>query len=105
MDHPDLNLTQTSVEKLSEAMQDLVHAEPADAETAGMLAMLGGLLPLLRKYLPQDPADLDELLMLGAKWALDLRSDAAWQPENLDDIWMRPDKASVDTDAHEEGPA
>lgn len=64
----------TSVEKLQAMLGEL--------QSSGLLPpMLGGMLraswPLISQQIPQDPGELDELLVRCARWALATRSDDA----------------------------
>jgi hypothetical protein len=69
----------TSLEKITAYADQLVSAPPADA-TAGELLLRSTVLaagPLLLEQLPQQPADLDDLLERFAGWLLRQRSDDA----------------------------
>lgn len=77
----------TSVEKLRDGLASLQAMEPEDPGHAAQLAMIGGALPFLAPLFPDDPAELDVILLAAAKWALSLRSDDAWHPEQLDELF------------------
>jgi hypothetical protein len=84
---------QTSVEKLEALLDQVSGAKADDAGQRLMLTTFRPLLPLLRQlgYIPTDPDELDRLLLIGARMALGLRSDAAWQPETVNDLFLGPD--------------
>jgi hypothetical protein len=67
----------TSIEKVRAVAARIDELEPDNAQaTAAVLAMTA-LRPQALALLPDDPAELDELLVKGALWALSLRSDDA----------------------------
>lgn len=84
---------QTSTEKLDALLAQLADARGDDAGQRILLSTFRPLLPLLRQlgYIPTDPAELDHLLLIGARWALGLRSDTAWQPETANDLFLGPE--------------
>lgn len=58
---------------------EIAQAPTFPAEAKALLLMLeafGGAEALVDRALPKDPAQLDELLLKGAHWALSLRSDS-----------------------------
>lgn len=77
----------TSVEKLSQTLSAIRDAPPADFQAATLMQALGMLEPLLHLALPDDPAELDEILATGAKWALLLRSDDAPAIETINQLF------------------
>ena len=97
--------TRTSTEKLEGALAQLA-AEKGDGQNAMLLGTFKSLLPVLRRlgYIPDNPAEPDESLLSCARWCLGMRSDEAWQPDTVDDLFMGPEPAT-DTDATEEPPA
>jgi hypothetical protein len=82
----------SSVAKLEEGLAQLADAKSDDAGSQFALSSLVAILPTLRRlgFIPNDPAELDHLLLVGARWALGLRSDDAWQPQNLDELFLGP---------------
>jgi hypothetical protein len=80
----------TSVEKLEAWLGELARARTDDAGMAMMLNTARSMLPSLRRlgFIPDDPAELDVVLLALAKWALVTRSDDAWQPDTLDDLFL-----------------
>lgn len=83
----------TSVQKLEEALEQLAGAQAGDTHGRMLLTAFRSLLPTLRRggYIPSDPAELDALLLVAARWTLGMRSDAAWQPETINDLFLGPD--------------
>jgi hypothetical protein len=73
----------TSVEKLEAWLGELARARTDDAGMAMVLNTGKSMLPALRRlgFIPDDPAELDVVLLALAKWALVTRSDDAWQPD------------------------
>jgi hypothetical protein len=92
---------QTSVEKLEQMLDELANARGEDQGQRLLLSTFRPLLPLLRQlgYIPSDADELDRLLLIGARMAIGLRSDQAWQPETIDDLFLGPQTAP---DAREE---
>lgn len=82
----------TSVEKLEELIDRLADAKADDTTQRLLLTTLRGLMPTLRRsgYIPDDPAELDNLGLIAARLALSLRSDQAWQPETINDLFLGP---------------
>jgi hypothetical protein len=82
----------TSVEKLEAWLGELARARTDDAGMAMVLNTGKAMLPALRRlgFIPDDPAELDVVLLALAKWALVTRSDDAWQPDTLDDLFLGP---------------
>jgi hypothetical protein len=78
----------SSVEKLQAIGAELVDVEPDDPMQAALLSMLAGMAPMLTGLLPDDPAELDDLLLVGSRWMLAMRSDDAWQPVDLDELFL-----------------
>jgi hypothetical protein len=83
-----------SVEKLRALLGDLAAAKPESEDEARQLAMLGSIAPFALGHLPDNPVDLDELLLKGAVWALRLRSDGAAVPP-LDVLLDDNDPAAI----------
>lgn len=69
----------TSVEKVLAALQLAGEFEPEPGDATSQLAamMLTVAGPMLPRVLPEDPEELDALLLKGAMWAIGLRSDTA----------------------------
>ncbi|HUR85658.1 MAG TPA: hypothetical protein VMY78_09955 [Solirubrobacteraceae bacterium] len=88
----------SSVDKLHTVAGELGALEPEDAMQAALLTMLSAFAPALTAQLPDDPDELDELLLAGARWMLNLRSDDAWTPETIDELYLgeHPDASPVD---------
>lgn len=85
----------SSVDKLRGVVAELGAIEPDDPMQAAMLAMFAAFAPQLASLLPDDPDELDALCLTGAKWMLGLRSDDAWQPADLDELFMGPPPADA----------
>jgi hypothetical protein len=85
----------SSVEKLEDLLAQLGDAKADDQGQRLLLTTFRPLVPLLRSmgYIPSDPAELDHVLLVGARLALGLRSDSAWQPETIDDLFLGPQPA------------
>jgi hypothetical protein len=69
----------TSLEKVAQLRDDLSGPPSADPEPAELALRtgIGVMAPMLVRYLPENPGDLDDLLERGAEWLLSLRSDDA----------------------------
>jgi hypothetical protein len=82
----------SSVEKLEAGLAQLASAQADDQGSAFALSSLRAILPTLRMlgFVPDDPVELDHLLLIGARWALGLRSDDAWHPASLDELFLGP---------------
>jgi hypothetical protein len=97
MDHPrelsepDVFPVQTSTEKVRLALAELAQAEPDNALQATMLGAIGTFAPMLELALPDDPEDLDAILLACAKWALAMRSDTAAPLETIDELFLGPE--------------
>lgn len=79
----------TSKEKIDAALDEALKGDGlTDGKTARMRQALGMMLPLVRRLgvIPEDPAELDELLLKGARVALALRSDGAALPETIEQL-------------------
>jgi hypothetical protein len=75
MDDPGTRLSTDKVRgEIARAQQLDVGDDPSLGAMTGMLAMFE---PQLLALLPDDPEQLDALLLRGAEWALSLRSDTA----------------------------
>jgi hypothetical protein len=87
---------QSSVEKLEDWLGQLARARSDDAGLRMMLSTAQAMLPQLRRlgFIPSDPDELDVILLALAKWALVTRSDGAWQPDSLDDLFLGPQEAT-----------
>jgi hypothetical protein len=85
----------SSVDKLRAISAELTSADTDDPMQAALLSVLSGITPMLIPLLPSDPAELDALLLTGARWMLTMRSDGAWQPEDLDELFMGPAAAAA----------
>jgi hypothetical protein len=83
----------SSVEKLEDLLDQVTGASSDDAGQRLLLSTFRPLIPLLRQlgYIPSDPDELDRLLLIGARMALGLRSDTAWQPETINDLFLGPE--------------
>lgn len=89
----------SSVEKLDEQLQRLTAARGEDAAQKMLLNTMRACMPALRKmgYIPDDPVELDVVLLAGARWMLLMRSDDAPIPDTVADLvelYPRPDNAS-----------
>lgn len=100
---PGFQPPRTSVDKLEDALASLAHAKGEDATHGMLLGTFKAMLPTLRKlgYIPDDPAELDTVLLACARWCLGMRSDAAWQPDTIDELFTGPEPAT-DTTAQED---
>lgn len=80
----------SSVEKLEDALAELQRSKGADHGHAVILGTFKAMLPALRKlgYIPDDPDELDAVLLTCAAWCLGMRSDDAWQPETVIDLYL-----------------
>lgn len=89
---------QTSVEKLDGALEELASAQ-VDATHAVLVSTFRATLPMLRRsgMIPTDPAELDATLLACARWCVGMRSDTAWQPETMDELFMGPEPATDGT--------
>lgn len=67
----------SSVEKLAQLGTELVTNFPATPEDAQLYSLFQLIGPTIAGLLPNDPEALDALLLVGAQWALTLRSDDA----------------------------
>lgn len=67
----------TSHEKILAARDRLLALAPEDEKTAQQLQLLGMIVPLIQRFLPDDPAELDSYLATIAAGALSCRSDGA----------------------------
>lgn len=88
---PDVFPVQTSVEKVRLALAELAQVEPDNPLQAAMLSAIGTFAPMLELALPDDPEQLDAVLLAGAKWALCMRSDTAAPLETIDELFLGPD--------------
>lgn len=80
LEHPDEGAERpamTSRQKIAAMLGMLDGLEPADAQGAAVLLGVTMLRPQVEAMLPEDPAELDRLLLIGANWAVRLRSDDA----------------------------
>jgi hypothetical protein len=71
----------TSIEKIANLRAELSGPPSEDAEPAELALRtgIGVVAPMLGRYLPENPGDLDDMLERGAEWLLSLRSDDAEQ--------------------------
>lgn len=78
----------TSVEKINVLVNAFTTTPPEDEETAQRQALLNMILATgqLDRFVPSDPAELDHLLLRGARFALELVSDLAPRPATLEDL-------------------
>ncbi len=90
-DEPDDEVmfpVQSSTAKLAQAMLELQHIEPDGPLTATLLLAFNAMGPMLENLLPDDPAELDEMLLTVATWLLGMRSDDAHQPETITELFL-----------------
>lgn len=93
----------TSVEKLREIITELRGAAP-DGESGARIRQALGMMPTLLRMLPipDDPKQLDGMLLIGARVALRLRSDDAEPPPSLEELtaddaaWLQPAEPEVE---------
>jgi hypothetical protein len=87
MEHPDL-MTMTSTEKVVAALAHLdgLDAVDLDPQASALVLALTMLRPQVIRMLPEDPAELDALLLKGAAWALALRSDDTPEAYRLEPV-------------------
>jgi hypothetical protein len=97
MDHPDL---MTSTEKVIAALAHLdgLDAAELDPQASALVLALTMLRPQVIRMLPEDPAELDALLLKGSAWALALRSDDTLDPYILEPVEVIDAIAAVATD-------
>jgi hypothetical protein len=74
----------TSPEKIAALLAELSGQSPDDEETAQLIAMMQMIGPIAARFIPREPAELDKLLLVGARWALALLSDPAAVDHELD---------------------
>jgi hypothetical protein len=69
----------TSHDKVRAMLAQLqtIEAPPGEAGLQAVLLAIEFVGPQIEAMIPPDPAELDELLLTGAHWALGLRSDDA----------------------------
>jgi hypothetical protein len=84
----------TSVEKLHDLIAEAKSAKPTDEQTARLRQAFSSLLPMILRFapIPEDPAELDKLLLVGARVCLRLRSDDAEQPASIAEL-VEPEPA------------
>lgn len=78
----------SSAQKIEDVLEQLRSTPPDSEQSARMLQVLGMVLPMVRRIgaIPDDPAELDEMLLKGATVALRLRSDWAALPASIDEL-------------------
>lgn len=79
---------QSSTAKLAQAMLELQHIEPDGPLTGALLLAFNAMGPMLAGLLPDDPAELDDMLLTVATWLLGMRSDDARQPETINELFL-----------------
>jgi hypothetical protein len=96
-----LPVGESSVEKLEGWLGELAQARSDDAGMSMVLGTAKAMIPTLRRmgFIPSDPHELDVVLLALAKWALVTRSDDAWQPNTLDDLFGLGRSPEVPDDA------
>jgi len=92
----------TSTEKIAEALASAGEVVPTDEKTGRLQQMFKMLVPMVSRLgvIPEDPAELDELLLNGARLALALRSDDAETPETIAEL-LQPKPPAIDGEAEE----
>jgi hypothetical protein len=78
----------TSTQKIEDVLEEMRTVSPDGEESARLQQLLGMVLPMVRRLgvIPDDPGELDEMLLKGAAVALRLRSDGAPMPTTLDEL-------------------
>jgi len=66
-----------STEKVARMRSHLTSARPDDEDSARFLQTISSFAPLLSRFLPDDPEELDRYLAVVAQGALSCRSDEA----------------------------
>lgn len=66
-----------STEKVARMRERLTSARPEDSESVQFLQAVASFAPLLTRFLPDDPEELDRYLAVVAEGALSCRSDEA----------------------------
>lgn len=80
----------TSVEKVGELIAGGNGMQPSDPQGAQMLALFKSAAPMITRFIPQDPDELDATLLGLASMALRLRSDDAAPPPPLEQLLAAP---------------
>lgn len=77
----------SSIEKLQDLIASAKSA-PADPGTAQLRQTFSAVLPMILRFapIPDDPAELDQLLLIGASLALRSRSDGASTPSTIAEL-------------------
>jgi hypothetical protein len=76
----------TSIEKLHAMTLAASAKTPESEDQARALSLFQMVAPFVAGMMPDDPAELDALLLNGARWALALRSDGAPEPETIEEL-------------------
>ncbi len=91
----------TSTQKIAEALGEASSAPVTDQRTARLQQAMGVLMPMIGRLgvIPDDPAELDDLLLKGARLALAMRSDDAELPGTIAEL-LDPEPP-IDAEAEE----
>ncbi|MFL5901237.1 MAG: hypothetical protein ACJ75S_08580 [Solirubrobacterales bacterium] len=91
----------TSKDKIGEALAVATELAPTDQRTARLQQAMSVMMPMVQRLgvVPEDPAELDELLLKGARLALAMRSDDAELPETIAEL-LGPEPA-INAEAEE----
>lgn len=96
-------LERSSPDKLRAELHALTATRSDDPILDAVMSTLASLAPLLGGMLPDDAETVDELLLIGARRCLTLRSDDAWQPADLNELFgLGPGGQSVDGTAEDD---
>lgn len=102
----DLNrlpaLQRSSPDKLRAEIQALASTRSDDPVIDAVMSTMASLMPMFAGMLPDDPETVDAMLLIGARRCLSLRSDDAWQPADLDELFgLGPSDQTVDSTGDE----
>lgn len=87
---PDVQLS--SIDKVQELLTGAGRFEATDEEDARLLQMFQAVGPIVAtRVIPDDPAELDRMLLSLARWAIELRSDGAWRPVTIEEMFNGPE--------------
>lgn len=98
----DLNdlpqLQRSSPDKLRAELAALASTRSDDPIIDALMSTMASILPMVTGMLPDDPEAVDEILLIGARRCLSLRSDDAWQPADLDELFgLGPSDETIDS--------
>lgn len=66
-----------SLEKLNQLVHDAQHTEPESEEAARAAQLMTIALPIIGPMVPEDPGELDDMILKLTGWLLSIRSDDA----------------------------